>query len=459
MKQALQYANTQLSAARAAWFEFLRMPSVSADPAFNAPCRQAADWTAARLRTIGIENVRFLETAHHPIVYGDWLHAPGKPTVLIYGHYDVQPPDPLPQWISPPFEPTIRDGHVFARGATDNKGQLVAFLTAVEAWLRGAGALPLNVKFFIEGDEESGSAGIEAVERYQKEVASDAILIADSPWFDAQTPAIYHAMKGLAYFEVVVRGANRDVHSGTFGNLMPNPINALANVLGAMCPSQGRINIPGFYDAVVDLSAAERAAMARVPWDSEAIRREYGVAQLGVGEPEYTLLERSWGRPTMDINGIGGGYQGAGSKTVIPNEAFAKVSFRLVANQDCETVAQLFETELRRRLPAGITLEKLLVHNNANPVMTPVDDPFVQAGVAALREATGKAAIVARQPASIPIAINLKRYAHAAILLFGMGYPDDNFHSPNEHLEIAQFEQGITSCIHMLARIGAVRAG
>lgn len=453
MDKALAFATTHQENFCRELFEFLRIPSISGDAKFAPDTLRAAAFTTQILKRIGIEHVQLLPTANHPIVYGDWLHAPGKPTVVIYGHYDVQPPDPLDKWTTPPFEPTIRNGQIYARGSADNKGQITAFIYAVESWLKTTGALPLNVRFFIEGDEESGSAGMDAVERYAEMVRSDAVLISDAHWLDSDHPTIFYGMKGLCYFDIAVRGANRDLHSGVFGNLMPNPCNILAHVLGQMCPPNGPINIPGFYDAVVPPAADERVLFKQAPFDEQGMCKEFGVAAIGVGEPNFTNLERNWVRPAMDICGLWGGYQGAGAKTVLPGEAFAKVSFRIVPNQDPTKIAALFEKHFRALCPKNLTITKCQLLNAAEPVMTPFDDPVLQTSLKALAQATGKTAVLAREPASIPIAANFRKYTKAPVLLFGMGLVTDDIHSPNEHLALEQFYQGIKTYVHLLGRL------
>ncbi|MBI4365789.1 MAG: dipeptidase [Deltaproteobacteria bacterium] len=458
MDAALGYAQTHSDVFLRDLFAFLRIPSISAQPSRDPETLRAAQFAADWLRRIGLTQVRLLPTSAHPIVYGEWLRAPDRPTVVIYGHYDVQPPDPLEKWTAPPFEPTIRDGNLFARGAADNKGQIGAFLCAVESWLQGAGRLPVNVKFFIEGDEESGSAGMDAVPKYVKELAADAILISDCHWIDRGHPTIYYGMKGLCYFDIAVRGANRDLHSGTFGNLMPNPLNQLARVLGAMCPSDAPVAIPGFYDAVVDPPEAERELLRRLPFDEAALAREYGVSKVGVGDPRYSNLERNLLRPTMDLCGLWGGYQGDGAKTVLPSEAFAKVSFRLVPDQDPRTIAACFERHFRAMCPEGLTIVKCKLLGAAEPFMTPHDDPVLRACLRALGHATGRPAVLARDPASIPIAANFRKFLKVPVVLFGMGYADDDIHSPDEHLAVEQFSQGIDTYIHVLGAVGDVRS-
>lgn len=457
MDTVLAFAHAQREAFCKELFDYLRIPSVSGDPQFDPQTQRAAEFTSALLTRIGMEHVRLLPTAAHPVVYGDWLHAPGKPTIVIYGHYDVQPPDPLEKWTTPPFEPTIRNGHIYARGCADNKGQIAAMIYAVASWLKVGGALPLNVKFFIEGDEESGSAGMDAVAHYADLIRCDAVLISDTHWIDADHPAIFYGLKGLCYFDIAVRGANRDLHSGTFGNLMPNPLNILCHVLGQICPPNAPIHFPGFYDDVVPPAAAERELFTQVPFDERAMSKEYGVPVIGVGEPNFTHLERNWTRPTMDICGMWGGYQGAGAKTVLPSEAFAKVSFRLVPNQDPRKIAALFETYFRSLCPKGLTVTKCALLNAAEPSMTPFDDRFLRTALAALAQATGKNALIARDPASIPIAANFRKFTKAPVLLFGMGLATDDIHSPNEHFALEQFYQGIDTYIHVLGAVGKVQ--
>lgn len=457
MNAAVEYLQLNYTRFREQFGAFIRMKSVSADAHYAEDTKRAAAWTADYLKKIGIEHVQMLTTTRYPIVYGDWLHAPGKPTVLIYGHYDVQPAEPLDKWVSGPYEIAEREGKMYARGILDNKGQLAAMLYAIEAIMATDKKLPLNVKFFIEGDEESGDAGIRAVEKYPNEVACDAVLISDSCWLNEDHPAIFYGMKGLAALEITLRGAKGDVHSGVFGNLIPNPNNALAQLLAPLVPFNGKIGLPGFYDDVIDPTPEERAAYAKFPVDEAEFKTTYGVEKPGVGESAFSLRERNWVRPTCDINGIGGGYQGEGFKTVIPSEASAKISFRLVPNQSHDKIIQLFTEYVRKNLPQNITLVKLEVHNSADPVFTSPSDPFVQAGVTALSRATGKEALLAREAASIPIAIKFREIAKAPVLLYGMGFHDGNIHGPNEHLSVEQWKLGMISNVHMLFSMSDVK--
>ena len=355
----------------------LRIPSVSAQPDHNADTRRAAEFVRDDLIKMGVKT-ELIETLGHPLVYGEHLKAPDKPTLLIYGHYDVQPPEPLEPWNSPPFEPTVRDGNLYARGATDDKGQMFTHLKAVEAWLKTTGDLPLNVKILIEGEEEVGGASLEKyVAENRERLACDFAVISDSSQFAPGMPAITYGLKGLAYFEILVQGAKNDLHSGGFGGGVANPCNSLAAILASLKGVDGKIRLPGFYDPVLPLEEWERAEFAKLPFSEEELRADLAVPSLE-GEAGYTTLERLWARPTCDVNGIFGGYQGPGPKTVLPCKAGAKFSFRLVPNQDPETVAEQLREHVKTVCPPGVTYE-IIVHHGAPEGPVVVDSPGVRA--------------------------------------------------------------------------------
>lgn len=435
--------------------DYLRIPSISTDPAYDADVRRCADWIEGQLQKAGL-TTRQIDKGGKPLVYAEWLGAPGKKTLLFYGHYDVQPADPLELWNSPPFEPVLdEDGKVLvARGATDDKGQSFTHVKAVAAMLAERGALPINVKFIIEGEEESGG---EAIERYvredgARELACDAILVSDSSMYRPGQPSLIYGLKGLCYMEIKVEGPNRDLHSGSFGGAVQNPGNALASIVASLRdPSSGHIEIPGFYDKVRPLEDWERQEFAALGFDLETYRSEIGVPEVW-GEEGYTTLERVWGRPTCDVNGIFGGYQGAGAKTVLPAWAGAKVSMRLVPDQDPEEIAELFRRHVAAVAPAGVkvTVEQL---HGAQPVLIETGGSIAEAALAAMGEIWRRPVRV-REGGSIPIVASFADILKVPILLIGFGHADDRLHSPNEKFTIANFYGGIRAIVRMLDRLG-----
>ncbi len=433
--------------------ELLRIPSVSAQPDHNDDTKRAAEFVRDDLIRMGIA-AELIPTQGHPLVYGESLNAPGKPTLLIYGHYDVQPPEPLEPWLSPPFEPTIRDGNLYARGATDDKGQMFTHLKAAEAWLKGVGSLPLNVKFLIEGEEEVGGANLEKyVAEHRSRLACDYAVISDTSQFAPGIPAVTYGLKGLAYFEVIVHGAKNDLHSGTFGGAVANPCNALAVILASLKGADGKIRLPGFYDPVVPLEDWERAEFAKLPFSESEFQASVGVTSLE-GEAGYTTLERKWARPTCDVNGIYGGYQGPGPKTVLPCKAGAKLSFRLVPHQDPATVAQQFREHVKAVCPPGVTYE-IIVHHGAPSVLVSVDKPGVRAAVRAIKAGFGTDPVFMREGGSIPVVGLFKDQLGIDTLLLGWGQNDDNLHGPNEKFSLADFHRGIKASAHLLAELAA----
>jgi acetylornithine deacetylase/succinyl-diaminopimelate desuccinylase-like protein len=431
----------------------LRVPSVSAQPHHDADTRRAASMIRDDLAAMGLES-ELIETSRHPIVYSEWLGAPGRPTLLVYGHYDVQPAEPLEPWLSPPFEPTVRDGNLYARGATDDKGQMLTHLKAAEAWLKTTGRLPVNVRFLIEGEEEVGGAGLEAfVAQNAGRLACDYAVISDTSQFAPGLPAITYGLKGLAYFELLVQGANRDLHSGTFGGAVANPINALCAILASLRGPDGRIRIPGFYDDVRPLEDWERAEFAKLPFSEADFQRDLAVPTLA-GEEGYTTLERKWARPTCDINGIFGGYSGPGPKTVLPGKAGAKLSFRLVPDQDPKTIDRLFRDHVARVCPPGVTYE-ILTHHGAPAVLVNVDTPGFRAAARAVEAGFGTRPVFMREGGSIPVVGLIKHHLGVDTLLLGWGQNDDNLHGPNEKFSIADFHRGIKSAAHLLAELAA----
>jgi succinyl-diaminopimelate desuccinylase len=429
----------------------LRIPSVSADEAHKADVRKAGQWVAERLKSMGL-TTEVIETAGHPMVYAESPVVPGKPTVLVYGHYDVQPVEPLEEWISPPFEPTKRDGNIYARGATDDKGQMLTHLFAAEAWLKTRGKLPVQVKFLIEGEEEVGSRALsEYLTRAEakKKLACDIVVISDSSQFAPGQPAITYGLRGGMWFEVKVSGPKQDLHSGTFGGAVANPINAICKLLAGVVDDKGRVKVPGFYDDVVPLSREEREQFAKLPFSDEAFAKKLGVPAL-VGEEGFTTLERRWARPTYDVLAVWGGQQVL--KSAIVARAGANVSFRLVPNQDPQKIARATQEFLMANKPAGVELE-INTKSFARGVVVPLDSPFIAAASKAIEQAFGKQPVFIREGGSIPVVIHFKEHLGVDTLLLGWGLDDDNTHSPNEKFSLADFHRGIKASAHLLNEI------
>ncbi|MGH7458960.1 MAG: dipeptidase [Longimicrobiaceae bacterium] len=421
--------------------DFLRLPSVSAQPEHRDDTRRAAEWLAAKMSEAGLETAEVLPTGGHPVVVGEWRRAQDAPTVLVYGHYDVQPPEPLELWTSPPFEPEIRDGQLFARGAVDDKGQLYLHLKAVEAHLRTRGSLSANVIFVVEGEEETGSAHLDDfLERHQERLRCDAVLISDTSMFAPGLPSITVGLRGIAYFEVRLRGPDSDLHSGSYGGAVANPANALARVLAGLHHGDGRIAIPGFYDRVRPLTAEERDEMRALPFSEQAFCAQVGAPALA-GEEGFSTLERLWARPALDVNGLLSGYTGEGSKTVLPAEAMAKVSARLVPDQDPGEICQLFEKCVRQLAPAGVEVEVELLHHG-HPWLADPGEAVFDAAAGALREAFGHEPVFIREGGSIPIVHALRERFGVPIVLMGFGLPGENAHAPDEWMSLENFHRG-----------------
>ncbi len=433
--------------------ELLKIPSISADSSRNADTRRAGEWIAAKLEATGIENVKLIETGGHPVVYGDWLHAEGKPTILVYGHYDVQPVDPLELWYSPPFEPVIKDGNIYGRGTSDDKAQLLTHVFALEALLKENGRLPVNVKFFIEGEEEAGSEHTGPFVVDNKELLScDAVVISDTAWYSASMPTIVYALRGLCYMEFVVKGPNRDLHSGMYGGQIQNPLNAVGKLINSLQDEDGVILIPGFYDDVVALQEGERAEFAAIGDPDEELKADLAIPAVW-GEKGYTSLERNWGRPSIDVNGIWGGFAGEGAKTVIASHGGFKVSSRLVANQSPARIARLMADYVTSKCPPGVTVEAIF-HHGGEPVLVPTDNFFMECTVAAFEKVFGKKPALVREGASIPITATFYQELKAPPVLVGYGLPDDNIHSPNEKMSLDNFQKGILTNAHMYVEFG-----
>jgi acetylornithine deacetylase/succinyl-diaminopimelate desuccinylase-like protein len=435
---------------------YLAIPSISALPQHAADVARCAQWTADELGRIGLTGVRLIETPGNPVVYGEWLGAEGAPTILFYGHYDVQPVDPLDKWLSPPFEATVRDGEIYARGSADDKGQVFMHLKAIEAWLKQAGSLPVNIKLFVEGEEEVGSTHLDAFVRDNRDLLkADVVVISDSPMFDRGIPSICYGLRGLAYFQIDLKGTNSDLHSGSFGGAVANPAFVLAQVLSQMKDRSGRIKIPGFYDDVVALTEEERAEWKRLPFNETRYRKELGAPKLH-GETGYSTLERVWARPTFEVNGLLAGFTGDGAKTVIPATAMAKVSMRLVPNQQPDRVADLFEAYLKKSTPRTVELSLTRMHGG-KPWMAAFDNPFVQAAGRAIEQGFGKSPVFNREGGSIPVVSTFQETLGVPSVLFGVGLPDENAHAPNEKLDLGNFHNGIIASAYLYEEIGKLR--
>jgi acetylornithine deacetylase/succinyl-diaminopimelate desuccinylase-like protein len=435
--------------------DFVRIPSVSADPGHVADVARAGDWVADRLRAAGVEHVRVMPTEGHPVVYGDWLHAGAdRPTVLIYGHFDVQPPEPLDLWTSPPFAGVIRDDRLYGRGASDDKGGMFIPIVAVEALLRTTGRLPVNVKFFFEGQEEIGSPHLPPFIRAQGDMLrADMIFSADGSQWSADQPNLITGLKGLVACEVIVTGARSDQHSGQQGGGIANPIQGLAEIIAGMKGPDGRIRVAGFYDDVIDLTVEDRAAIARVPFDEETY-----VAALGVpgvfGEEGYTTRERLWARPTLELNGIGGGWQGEGIKTVLPAEARAKITCRLVANQRPDRIFDLLKAHVEAHVPQGLRVKVARLAGSADPFLLPGGHNATKVAGDVLAEVYGKAPYLVRTGGSIPAMTMLLRELGVHATVFAFGLPDENLHAPDEFFRLSSFRTGQVAYCRLLERLG-----
>ncbi len=433
----------------------LRIPSISTLPEHNADCRKAAETLLADLKRIGLENARLIEGEGHPMVYADWLHAEGKPTVLIYGHYDVQPPDPLDEWLSPPFEPTERNGNLYARGAVDDKGQVVAQVKALESLMASNRALPINVRVLFEGEEEVGGETIaNYVASKPANLKADFALVSDTELFAPGLPTLCVGLRGMIYTEIEVRGAKNDLHSGMYGGAAPNPFVSLCHIVAKLKDENGRILIPGFYDGIEDPSPEELAAWRSLPFDEEEYRKtEVGSKQL-VGENGYSVLERTWSRPTLDVHGMPGGFTAAGAKTVIPAKAVAKISMRLVPGMTPAKTFELYKSYVEKIAPAGVDVEARLIHSG-DACLIPVNNRYIQAATRALHEVWGKDTVFIRSGGSIPIVGDFDRHLGLPSVMMGFGLPDDNLHAPNETFNLKNYELGIESLIRFLEEVGA----
>ena len=438
------------------YLELLRIPSISALPEHTGDVRRAAEWIAAELTRIGFEHVEVCETPRHPVVYADWLHAVGAPTVVVYCHYDVQPVDPIELWATAPFEPFVRDGRVIGRGAADDKGQLHMHLRAADALFATRGRLPLNLRIVFEGEEESTSESMPGwLEANRPRLAADAVVITDTGFFEGNIPAITESLRGILYTQIDVTGPPADLHSGTYGGNVENPANALARIIAELKDRAGIVQVPGFYDDVIPVDAAARARLAALPFDEAAYLERVGVPALA-GDAAYTVLERGGARPTLDVNGIWGGFQGGGSKTIIPAHAHAKVSMRLVARQDPVAIFERFRAFVNDLAPPGVRVEVQRL-GAGRPMSTSIDHPVVRAATEALRATFGQEPVFMRSGGSIPVAEMFEQQLGLPVILVGFTNPDDNAHAPNESMVLANYETGIrTICLlwDMLGRDG-----
>jgi acetylornithine deacetylase/succinyl-diaminopimelate desuccinylase-like protein len=449
MTQTQQYIDANRDRFLAELLDFLRIPSISADPAYAGSVRQTAEWVADNLRKAGADQVRLEETAGFPIVYGEKMVDPAAPTVLVYGHYDVQPADPLDLWDNPPFEPVIKDGLIFARGACDDKGQVFMHVKAFEAML-ASGELACNVKFMIEGEEEVGSDNLGLFVASNKDLLkADVILISDTAIIANDIPSIDVGLRGLSYMEVAVQGPNRDLHSGVYGGAVANPINILCQMIASLHDEFNHITIPGFYDGVLDLSASDRAAMAQTPFDLEAYQQDLGIQSVH-GEKGYSTIERASIRPTLDVNGIWGGYTGEGAKTVLPSMAYAKISMRLVPNQRSEEITRLFTEHFLSIAPKGVKVT-VKAHHGGEAYLMPTDSIAYQAASDALATTFGNEPVPTRGGGSIPIVALFEKELGVKSILMGFGLDSDAIHSPNEHYGLFNFYKGIETIPHFFS--------
>jgi acetylornithine deacetylase/succinyl-diaminopimelate desuccinylase-like protein len=434
--------------------ELLRIPSISTLPEHNGDVHKAAEYAADKLRAAGMENVEIIETERHPLVYADWLHAPGKPTVLCYGHFDVQPPDPLELWETPPFEPSERNGNLYARGSADDKGQMYSHIKAVEALQAVYGKLPLNLKFLLEGEEEVGGISVaEYVEKNPEKLKADVALVSDTEMYAPGLPTLNIGLRGLVYMEIEARGPGRDLHSGLYGGAAPNAVFGLIELLSKAKDSGGRIQIPGIYDDVEAPSAEEKESWTHLPFDeAEYLQSEVGSTAL-TGETQYSVFERTWARPTFEVHGIAGGFTGAGAKTVIPARAVAKVSIRLVPKQDPQKIVAAVEEFVRQNAPAGIQCEVRVLSAGPGLMVNP-DHPAIRVAAKAFSDIYGKPTVFTRSGGSIPIVGDFANHVGIPTILMGFGLPDDGLHSPNEKYCIRNYFDGIRTIAHFFEEYG-----
>ncbi len=427
--------------------EFLRIPSVSTKTERKPDVERAARWVADKLRSVGMSKVEIVPTKGHPLVYAESLGAPGKPTVLFYGHYDVQPAEPLDLWTSPAFEPTVRDGNLFGRGTADDKGQVHIHMAALESLMKTTGKLPINIKVLIEGEEEVGSANLwDFVQQNKTKLQADALIVSDTSMLAPGVPSVTYGLRGLVYYQVEICGPAQDLHSGVFGGAAPNPITILCELFAKMHDRNFRVTVPGFYDDVAKLSAAERKSLAKLPFKPKDFLKTVGSPGLA-GEKGFSVAEQVWCRPTLELNGIWGGYTGEGSKTVIPSKAYAKFSCRLVPNQNPDKITRAVERHIRKLLPKTVTC-KFDIHSTGKPWVAPFTHPFFEVAHKALEKGFGKRAVFIREGGSIPFVTQMYETFKVPCVLIGFGLPDENAHAPDEHLSLENYFGGIRAMAH-----------
>ncbi len=436
--------------------EFLRIPTVSADPECKPHLVRGAEFVHKQLADLGMK-AEIVPTAGHPIVYAEWLGAPGAPTVMVYGHYDVQPPDPLDLWTTPPFEPTVRNGCLYARGATDDKGQVFTHIKSAEAWLKTVGKLPVNLKYVIEGEEEVGSRNLEDFLAARKDSLScDVAVVSDTSQYAPNQPAITYGLRGILAVEVTVTGPKKDLHSGVFGGAVMNPATGLARMIASLHDDQGRVRIPGFYDAVQPLSDAERQQFLDLNFDEAAFKAELGITEV-FGEAGFSTLERRWARPTCEVNGLVSGYTGVGPKTIVPSKATVKITCRLVPSQDPHQLTEALHQYLKAQCPTSLSFEFTSYHGCPAFVFDPTS-PYIEAAAEAIREAWGVQQVrLIREGGSIPVVQTFKDVLGVDTLLLGWGQNTDNLHSPNEHFSVADFHRGTKASASLWAKLAAMQ--
>jgi len=449
LKEVIDYIGKNMEGYIEELKDFLKIPSISALPEYKNEVERCAKFVAENLKKIGMSRVELFKTEGHPLVYGEWLGAPGKPTVLVYGHYDVQPVDPIELWDNPPFDPVVKNGKIFARGATDDKGQVFVHIKSVEAFFKAYGSPPLNIKFIIEGEEEIASENlINFLKNNIDLLKCDAVLISDTSLYEAGLPTITYALRGLSYFEIEVEGPDRDLHSGSFGGSVANPINVLADIISKLHDKNGHITIPGFYDDVLKLSKKERENFKSLKFSNKQYAKELGVKELS-GEKGFTTLERLWTRPTLDCNGIIGGFTGNGAKTIIPSKVSAKISMRLVSLQNPDKISKQFSRYIKKLAPKSVKVKLKELHGGY-PAITPIESPAIMAAAKAMEKAFGKKTVFIREGGSIPIVADFSKRLKSPVVLMGLGLDSENLHSPNEHFNLNHFKLGIMSSAYFL---------
>jgi len=449
VKEILNHINENINSYIEELKDFLRIQSISTLPEHKNDMQAAAQFVADKIKQAGIEKVNIYQTEGHPIVYAEWLGAPGKPTVLIYGHYDVQPADPIDLWHTSPFEPVIKDGKIYARGATDDKGQMYVHIKSVESFFRVNGSLPVNVKFLIEGEEEIGSSNLYSFLKSNTDLLKcDAVLISDTSLWDEGVPTITYGLRGISYMEIEVTGPNRDLHSGTYGGAVPNPVNILADIISKLKDKNGRITIPGFYDDVLKPSKQEKENLKKLKYSEKEFAKSIGIKK-SVGEKGFSLLERIWSRPTLDCNGIVGGFTGKGAKTIIPSNASAKISMRLVPNQNPQKMEKLFTKYIKKIAPDYVDVKITSIHGGS-PFIAKLNQPIMKVAAKAMSSAFGKETVFMREGGSIPIVVQFAEKLKATPILMGLGLDSENLHSPNEHFNLNHFRLGIISSAYFM---------